>query len=214
MSHPFVMPTIPAELAEIIATHKGLFGGFRMADDPDPKDPAKTDSPKVDPPDDPKADPKEDEALGEAGKAALVKEREARKALEKQLAELTPMKGTLDALRSALGGGSEVKPEDALKALTDKVGALEHQTLVERVARDHKITAEEDVKLLSAMQSEDEIRALAKRLATTEEPDDKDKGKKPRPDASAGKGGGDSAGKTGVSAGRDLFKETHPSKTT
>lgn len=193
MSHPFVMPTIPAELAEIIATHKGLFGGFRMADDPDPKDPAKTDPPKVDPPADPKADPKDGEALGEAGKAALVKEREARKALEKQLADLTPLKGTIDAMRAALGGGNEVKPEDALKALTDKVGALEHQTLVERVARDHKITSEEDVKLLSAMRSEDEIRALAKRLATTEQPDDKDKGKKPRPDASAGKGGGDSA---------------------
>ena len=196
------MPEIPADLAEIISTHKALFGGFRMADEPDPKDPAKAGS-EDEPPADPKSDPKDDEALGAAGKAALVKEREARKALEKQF----------DALKAALGGGAEVKPEDAIKALADKVGALEHQTLVERVARDNKITAEEDVKLLSAMRSEEEIRALAQRLATTEEPADGKGKEKPRPDPSAARGGGDGA-KSGVSAGRDLFKETHPSKNT
>ena len=213
MSHPFTMPEIPTELAEIIAVHRDLFGGFKMVDESDPKEDPNGNPPKNDPSSDPKPDPKADEALGDAGKAALVKEREARKALEKQLAELTPMKSTIDALKGALGG-AEVKPEDAVKALTEQMGELKHQILVERVARENKITEADDLDLLKEATSEEAMAKLAKRLAPAEGDSKDGKGGKPKADPSAGKGGGEGAKPTGVSAGRDLFRETHPSKTT
>lgn len=200
--------SIPADLQKTIDEHMRLFAGFQMvAEDPKGPEGESGDEPE------PGEEAKPDDVLGEAGKAALVNERKARKLLEKQVTELAGVKEKFDAMTAAMAGKVEGTPEDAVKALTDKVAALEHQTLVERIARDNKITSDEDVQLLSAMRSDKEIRALAKRLASTENPEG-DKGtKKPRPDPSQGHGGGDGAKQSGVSAGRDLFKESHPSKT-
>lgn len=218
MSHPFTMPEIPTELAEIIAVHRDLFGGFKMVDEGGQADKADAadaaDSGKSD---DKAAADKAAQAEGfksddskKSVLADLAKEREARKKLE---SELTPMKATIDALKGALGG-AEVKPEDAVKALTEQMGELKHQILVERVARENKITEADDLDLLREATSEEAMVKLAKRLAPAEGDSKDGKGGKPKADPSAGKGGGDGAKPTGVSAGRDLFRETHPSKTT
>ena len=221
MSNPFVASKIPAELAEIISTHQALFGGFTMVADPadadngaeggdDGADKGADDAGKSD------KDAKSEE-LGAGGTAALKAERAARKALEKQLTELSGVKATLEAMKAAMAGKVEGKPEDAVKELAQQVDDLKRQALVERVAREHKITSDEDVELLSAMRSEEELRALAVRLKPSDDAgdgkDDKKGGGKPRPDASRGQGGGDSAASKSVAeiqAERRAAREAKP----
>lgn len=177
-------PAIPSELKATIDGHMRLFRGWLMkAEDTDPKDKGAT-------PED------GDENLGEGGKKALEAERAARRALEKRVAELDGTKATLDALKAALGPeASKDDPEVAVRAVTDKVEKLERQLLVERVAREHKITSADDIKLLGDLTSEEQVRSWAKRLAPgdSDEGDDKDKGnggrRRPKADPSAGKGG-------------------------
>lgn len=95
---------MPNELAEIIALHREMFGGYVMEADPEPEPT----------PDGSTEDPKAGEAeapadLGDAGKKALAAEREARKAAE---SELKAMKQQIaDASKSA-----EQKAAEALAA--------------------------------------------------------------------------------------------------
>lgn len=206
MSNPFVVPGMPAELAAQIARTRAKFRGFTMVADPadadkgaeggdDGADKGADGAGKGD------KDAKSEE-LGAGGMAALKAEREARSKLEKQVAELSGVKETLDAMKAAMAGKVEGKPEDAVKELAQQVDDLKRQALVERVAREHKITSDEDVELLSAMRSEEELRALAVRLKPSDDAgdgkDDKKGGGKPRPDASRGQGGGDSAASKSV----------------
>src|SRR5690606_40101172 len=58
-----------------------------------------------------------DQPLGEAGLKALQKEREARKALERQLAELAPLKQLADLL----GGKSTGDAKTDLERLTERM---------------------------------------------------------------------------------------------
>lgn len=76
----------------------------------------------------PKPKPDDDKPLGPAGEKALAAEREARKALEKQIAELAPLK----RIAEALGAG---KPEAA--------GKSEIELLNERFAQHEKTLADE-----------------------------------------------------------------------
>lgn len=208
MSNPFVAPKIPAELAEIISTHRALFGGFTMVDAADADNGAEGGGDGADKGADGAGKGDKDaksEELGAGGMSALKAEREARSKLEKQVAELSGVKETLDAMKAAMAGKVEGKPEDAVKELAQQVDDLKRQTLVERIARENKITSDEDVELLSAMRSEKELRALAARLKPSDDAGDgndakdgKKGGGKPRPDASRGQGGGDSAASKSV----------------
>ena len=72
-----------------------------------------------------------DQPLGEAGLKALQKEREARKALERQLAELAPLKQLADLL----GGRPTGDAKTDLERLTERMDQYERQITEERIAR-------------------------------------------------------------------------------
>lgn len=206
MPSPFtIRPTFPPDLRKTIDGHMALFEGFQMMADAanPPAGGTGTDTGGGTQPDGAKKDAKSDEELGEKGLKALQKERDARSALEKEVAALKAFQGQFTDMVATLSGKpAAATAEDAVKQLTDQVAALTHGNLVERVAREHGITDAADVTLLSAMQTEDAIRNLAARLKPTDDGKGGDKkdanGKKatrPKPDPSAGAGGGDTSAK-------------------
>lgn len=80
----------------------------------------------------PPTDPADDKPLGPAGERALAAERDARKALERQLAELAPLKDFAAALaggKPTPGGKTEVE------LLNDKFATYESDLQAERQAR-------------------------------------------------------------------------------
>ena len=79
------------------------------------------------------ADPSrvEDKPLGPGGEKALREEREARKALEKQLAELSPLK----QLAEALGGKATGDGKTDMERLTERLSQHETELASEREAR-------------------------------------------------------------------------------
>lgn len=105
----------------------------------DPTAPAPTPAP---------ADPAGDKPLGPAGERALAAEREARKTLERQLAELAPLKD----FAAALSGGK--KPADGkteVEVLNERFASYEKDLQGEREARWRAEVASE--KGLSAQQA-------------------------------------------------------------
>lgn len=162
--------SMPAELAATIAAHRLQYRGWRMmADEATNADPA---APEVDGQQDKPGD--DDGApLGPKGEKALERERDARKALEKQFNELRA------ALSGALGEKADPKAgvEEQIVELTKELGALQRQTVVDGLARKHGITDEADLGLLVKAAPED-VEALAQRLAPRK---DDDKGQK-KPD--------------------------------
>lgn len=97
---------------------------------PTPGDPAPN---PTNPPADPPVDPPkpDDKPLGPAGEKALREEREARKALERQLAELAPLKQLADLL----GGKPTGDAKTDLEQLTERLDGYERQIAEERMAR-------------------------------------------------------------------------------
>lgn len=96
---------------------------------PPPGDPAPT---PTEPSTTPPTDPPQDQPLGPAGQKALAAEREARKTLERQLAELSPLK----QLAEAISGGQ--KPADGkseVDLLNEKFASYEKDLAAEREAR-------------------------------------------------------------------------------
>jgi len=96
---------------------------------PPPGDPAPTPTalaptPTPDP-------PKDDKPLGPAGESALKAERDARKALEKQLADLAPLK----QLAGMLGGQPTGDGKTDLERLTERLSQHETELASERQAR-------------------------------------------------------------------------------
>lgn len=127
----------------------------------------------------PPAAPAADEQLGDNGKKALEREREARKLLEKQV---QGFESQMAALAQAFG----VKPPagsdgaDLVDALSSQVAALQHQALVDRVARVHGITDPEALDILSTAKDEQAMAKRAEWLNATKAPPT------PKPDASQG----------------------------
>lgn len=77
-------------------------------------------------------DPPEDRPLGPAGERALAAERDARKALEKQLAELAPLK----EFAAALSGGQKPPPgKSDVDLVNERIAELERTANDERAAR-------------------------------------------------------------------------------
>ena len=185
-------PTIPTELAEIIAIHKSLFGGWTMTATPPEPDPTQPDGTKPD------ADGGKDDGdkpLGPNGEKALAAERDARKKSDQKVA-------ALEAQFAKLAEAFGVKPDESKPDGADKVDALAkavdtilHNSTVDRVARDHGITDADDLALLREQANEQAMERLATRLKPATGEDGKTKtSAAPRPDRSAGKGGGDSGG--------------------
>jgi hypothetical protein len=80
----------------------------------------------------PPADPPEDKPLGPAGERALAAEREARKALERQLAELSPLRD----LAAAISGGQKPPPgKSDVDLVNERIAQLEKAASDERAAR-------------------------------------------------------------------------------
>lgn len=185
-------PTIPTELAEIIAIHKSLFGGWTMTATPPEPDPNQPDGAK---PDDDGGKDDGDKPLGPNGEKALAAERDARKKSDQKVA-------ALEAQFAKLAEAFGVKPDESKPDGADKVDALAkavdtilHNSTVDRVARDHGITDKDDLALLCEQANEQAMERLATRLKPATGEDGKTKtSAAPRPDRSAGKGGGDSGG--------------------
>ncbi|PZQ50294.1 MAG: hypothetical protein DI570_25435 [Phenylobacterium zucineum] len=142
-------------------------------------------------------------ALGDPGKRAIVAERQ-RADTERQRA---------DALQKQIddaGKTAEQKKDDEVKAANARADASDLKALKYEVAATKGI----DLQLASRLNgtTKAEIEADAENLKTLLGA--KPGGGTPKPDPSQGKGG-DGAKQTGVTAGRDLYKDTHPtSKTT
>ena len=187
-------PTIPTELAEIIALHKSLFGGWTMTETPPEPDPNQPDGAK---PDDDGGKDDGDKPLGPNGEKALAAERDARK---KSDAEVAALKTQMSRLAEAFGvkpADSKPDGEDKVDALAKAVDTILHNSAVDRIARDHGITDADDLALLREQANEQAMERLATRLKPATGEDGKTKtSAAPRPDRSAGKGGGDSGGAT------------------
>lgn len=191
-------PTIPTELAEVIALHRELFGGFKMTAAPPEADPKPADDgAKKDAGNEKESDKKaeQDKPLGPNGEKALAAERDARK---KSDAEVAALKTQMSRLAEAFGvkpADSKPDGEDKVDALAKAVDTILHNSAVDRVARDHGITDANDLALLREQANEQAMERLATRLKPATGEDGKTKtSAAPRPDRSAGKGGGDSGG--------------------
>lgn len=192
------MTTIPADLAEIIAIHRGLFGGFTMM-----ADEAKEEKPETA---ETKSDDK-DEALGENGIKALRAEREAREALEAQVKELKGAKETLDALAKVFVKDGEkpdatvdlaAKVTDVIKRLDAADAKAERDALAKQVAKEAGVTDASDIELIGQQADEEAMKALAKRLGGTPVEQDRKRRGVPGPDQSAGRGGSNSGRPTSI----------------
>jgi len=175
--------------------------------DPKPVDPNPVDDPT-------KGDPKDpaDKPLGPNGEKALQAERDARKALEKELAELAPLK----KIAAALGGGDADKGKTDFEQLSERLSSHEGELAKANVARFRaevalakRLTPEQAAELQGS--TTEELNAHADRLVAAFGGGDGKPGS-PKPDRS--QGGGDSTEAAGsVSTGRDLFRERHKTKT-
>lgn len=181
-------PTIPTELAEIIALHKSLFGGWTMTATPPEPDPNQPDDAK---PDDDGGKDDGDKPLGPNGEKALAAERDARKKSDQKVA-------ALEAQFAKLAEAFGVKPDESKPDGADKVDALAkavdtilHNSTVDRVARDHGITDKDDLALLAEQATGEAMEKLAKRLQPAKNDDDgaKPKRRPPAPDHTQGRGG-------------------------
>ena len=178
------IPGAPAELLERINARRARIpAGLMMMADEAGATPAE-DAPEVKP-------DEGDKPLGPGGEKALREEREARKALEKEVAALKGSTGVLDALRKALNPDGDKPDPDVdlaqqvaeLRRERDEAKAeKERAALAQQIAGDVGVADIRDVALIAKQSGEDAMRALAERLkgATPAVP---------KPDPSAGKTG-------------------------
>ena len=108
-----------------------------------------------------------DKPLGPNGEKALEAERTARKELERQIQALQATQTQqMAALASAFGIKAEgAKPDDVVSTLQEQVASMQHQALVDRIARTHGITDDGDIEILSSTTDEKAMGRLAERLA-------------------------------------------------
>jgi len=161
--------------------------------------------------------PQVDQPLGPAGEKALAAEREARKALEKELASLAPLK----QLAAALGGG---QPGTAGKSEVDLLNerfATHEKTLADEraarwraeVAHDKGLTPAQAKRLVGT--TRDELTADADEILRDfpVAPEDGKGRKAPKPDPSQGsRGGATLSGRdAGLAEAARRFKKTEKS---
>lgn len=208
MPNPFTIPGAPpALLGRINARRATIPAGLMMMADP-PQD-------QPDQPNPTGAEPKGDDFKSEHSKQAvlndLVKEREQRQALQRQVDELAPMKQQMEAIAAAFAtkgdgeNGTDLadKIADMQRRLDQADAEKVHATLVADVTKDYDSLSAADVALVAKLSEREAMEALAKRLSEGVKPGI------PRPDRSVGKGGSGKAEGGSVSAGRDLYRERH-----
>lgn len=113
-----------------------------------------------------------DEPLGDNGKKALQSERDARKALEKQVQDLMEgQKSQMQAIAQAFGVkvGKDDDGEALVATLQKQLADMQHETAVERAARKHGITDDGDLALLATARG-DALEQMAARLAPADNP--------------------------------------------
>lgn len=209
-------PRLTADFEWLNATfarNRALFGGFAMKlddagndDGTGDDDDSGTDG--ADKPDAGKADKgaDADKPLGANGEKALKAERDARKALENELAGLK--KGLLGALGADDDKGDD---GDALAKIQERLDAMQHENVVLALANEHRIIDKDDLALLKATKDPDALKTLAARLAPGEDDGKGGKGRTPKPDGS--QGGGDAADtKPSVARGREMFEASRKKK--
>lgn len=166
-------------------------------------------APTPNPPADPEKPAGEPKPAGEDFKDRYEAQQKVNRDLEAKLNELR------DGLKSALGvDDKKIDVASLVKGLSDEIGSLKHQNLVNAVARDHGITEAKDIAILASVTDQAVMTTLAERLKPSEDNSKPGKPGTPQPDPSAGRGGGSGSGAVtkGVSAGRDLWDETNPTK--
>lgn len=197
MPYAFTIPGAPAELlARINARRERFAPGVTMGlADPDTPPPA-GEQPAGTTPADPATGPGTDDFKSEESKrsvlADLAAEREARKELQRKIADMEGSVGVLSALRQVLAPDGKPDPQADLAAQVaelrrerDEAKAKEaRMTLAATVAAASGVTDIADVALIAAQAGEDAMRALAARLkGATPGPGT------PKPDPSAGHSG-------------------------
>ena len=121
------------------------------------------------------AAPPADEALGENGKKALERERDARKNLETQMNQMR------EAFAQALGvKPDKADPAELLTQMQAQMTQMQHQATVDRVARENGLTDPGDLKFLALAQDEAQMQEVAGRLKAAAGP------RTPKPDTSQG----------------------------
>ena len=119
--------------------------------------------------------PAADEALGENGKKALERERDARKNLESQMTQMR------EAFAQALGvKPDKADPAELLTQMQAQMTQMQHQATVDRVARENGLTDPGDLKFLALAQDEAQMQEVAGRLKAAAGP------RTPKPDTSQG----------------------------
>lgn len=117
-------------------------------------------------------------------KKALVAEREARKAVEKELAGIKKAqeKAAEEARLAKLS--DDEKRDEIAKAAAERAEAAEKALAVERAARKHGLTDDKDLELLEGLPA-DKVDAIAKRIAAQKAPAGRSgnevAGEKPKP---------------------------------
>lgn len=137
---------------------------------------------KTDPKPEPPAGEKPDE--GDKGRkggqaqilADLASERDKRQAIETQLTTFQA------ALASAFGidAGKEPSTDQLVGDIQKQLAAMQHQSLVDRVARVHGITESDDLEFLASAKDEEQMSRFAARLKAATAPGT------PKPDGSQG----------------------------
>lgn len=134
-----------------------------------------------------------DEPLGEGGKRALQAERDARKQLEQQVTQMQQaQKDQMSAIAKAFGVKPEKGDDDGtqlVQTLQQQVAQMQWANTVATVAREHEITAADDVALLDSAKDEDGMRKIAARLKAASTPVGPTT---PKPDSTQGGKSGDS----------------------
>ena len=196
--------------AKINASH-ARWAGWQMMADEQTQDASQQQDGET--PDDKQADGFKSEASKHAVLADLVKERNARQALQAEVDSLKPLKEQMEAIAAAFAPKGKEGEADAtaatLATIQERLDKADRAALVERVARQHQLTDDADVAILAAISDPSAMEAAAKRLQEAgAQPGDVRR--LPKPDRSLGHSGGDAKSSGSVAAGRDLYKAAHP----
>ena len=204
------MPTInmPAELAEIIATHRREFGGFVMEEAPKQPEPLAGNNAGDSGKQDQGVDGFKSEHSKQSVLADLATARQERNELRAKVEKLEPLAAQLEKLTKALApeseDGDEQATSDALAAIQKRLDEADLRASVEALARRHKIDSDEDVALLASIPDAKQREALAVRIA----PGDQEPPKSrffSGPDPSIGKGGGAGSPRTVAEARKEAL---------
>ena len=131
----------------------------------------------------------------------------------------TKLNGIRDALKVAAGvDDKKADDSDVIAAVRNELAGLRHENAVEKAARRHGITDDDDLKILAAATDAEAMEILAARLAPkADEGDTKTKPGKPgtpKPDPSQGRGGGGAVRPTSVTQVMDDRRAARAKTTT